>query len=157
MPGESVEVAQADRDKGAIVGRLVRALLSELAPEGREVPAADEFERVATGLLTGDCGYWAFLARDASGEPVGLLTLNECAATYARGRFGEIAELYVLPKARSAGVGVALLRAAMAFGRDRVWNHLEVGAPGAARFPRTIAFYVKHGFAEVGPRLRLTL
>jgi GNAT superfamily N-acetyltransferase len=86
--------------------------------------------------------------RDSSGEPIGVLTLNECAATHARGRFGEIAELYVVPKARSLDVG------GVGFGREHGWHHLEVGAPAVPRFQRTVGFYLKNGFVEVGPRLR---
>jgi len=128
MSENSVEISPARRGEGEVVGRLVHELICELAPEGRERPALEEFERVAMRLLTEDFGYWAFLARDSSGEPIGVLTLNECAATYARGRFGEIAELYVVPKARSLDVGGALLRAAVGFGREHGWHHLEVGA-----------------------------
>lgn len=54
MPEQLVEVALAEREKGAMVDRLVHALLCELAPEGREVPAAEEFEncdRIADGRL----------------------------------------------------------------------------------------------------------
>ena len=82
-----------------------------------------------------------------------MLTLNQCAATYARGRFGEIAELYVVPRGRSAEVGAGLLSAALTFAHARAWHRLEVGAPAVPRFQRTVNFYVRNGFVEVGPRL----
>ena len=162
IPGErmsekSIVISLTQPGEGDIVGQLVHALICEVARAGSVLPTLEEFKLVATKLLTEDCRYWAFLARDAGGEPIGVLTLNECAATYARGRFGEIAELYVVPQARSLDVGGTLLGAAIGFGRERGWNHLEVGAPAVPRFQRTISFYLKNEFVEVGPRLRHNL
>lgn len=157
MSENSIEISLAQSGEGAIVGQLVHALICEVARAGSVPPTLEEFTLVATRLLTEDCRYWAFLARDACGEAIGVLTLNECAATYARGRFGEIAELYVVPQARSLDVGGTLLGAAVGFGRERGWNHLEVGAPAVPRFQRTVSFYFKNEFVEIGPRLRHNL
>lgn len=55
--------------------------------------------------------------------------LNECAVINSGGRFGEISELYVTPEYRAKGVGARWIEAAAAFGRDRGWPNLEVGAP----------------------------
>jgi GNAT superfamily N-acetyltransferase len=86
-----------------------------------------------------------------------LLALNECAAIYAGGFFGEIADVYVLPPLRSAGIGGLLINAAVKFGRNRGWPFLEVGAPGLPRWQRTVDFYNRLGFKEIGPRLELSL
>jgi GNAT superfamily N-acetyltransferase len=145
MSERSLEISRARPGDGSVVGRLVHALICELAPEGRERPSLEEFERVATRLLAGDFGSWGVLARDFSQAPIGVLTLNECAATYARGRFGEIAELYVVPEKRSSSVGEVLLRAAVGFARERGGHHLEVGAPAVPRFQWTVRFYLKNG------------
>ena len=80
--------------------------------------------------------------------------LNECAAIYAGGRFGEITELYVVPEARSTGVAAALVAAAVRVAGDKGWRRLEVGAPAQPAWARTLAFYERQGFAPVGPRLR---
>lgn len=157
MSENTIEISLTQPSEGGIVGQLVHALICEVARAGSVPPALAELTLVATRLLAEDCKYWAFLARDAAGEPIGVLTLNECAATYARGRFGEIAELYVVPQARSLDVGGTLLRAAIGFGRERGWNHLEVGAPAVPRFQRTVSFYLKNEFVEIGPRLRHSL
>ncbi len=97
------------------------------------------------------------MARTADGEPVGLLMLNECAAIYAGGKFGEISEFYVATRHRSAGVGALLVDAAADFGRNRGWLELEVGTPDVPRWQRTVDFYLEYGFKEVGPRLGLHL
>jgi GNAT superfamily N-acetyltransferase len=83
--------------------------------------------------------------------------LNECAAIYAGGRFGEISEIYVVPDGRSKKVGALLIEAAAAFGRKREWPFIEVGAPSVPAWQRTVDFYLKRGFEEIGPRLQLTL
>ena len=54
---------------------------------------------------------------------VGVVTLNECAAIYSGGRFGEISELYVVPDYRSKGVGAMLMEAAVALGREWLAQH----------------------------------
>jgi hypothetical protein len=66
------------------------------------------------------------------------------------GRFGEICELYVVPDS-------LLIEAAVSFGRKRGWLGIEVGTPSAPTWQRTIDFYRRHGFEEVGPSLDLTL
>ena len=88
-----------------------------------------------------------------TGDIGGVVGLNECKAIYAHGAFGEIAELYVEPRFRSAGVGGQLVEAAVAHGRSRNWSMLEVGAPDVPRWQSTVDFYVRRGFVEVGPRL----
>ena len=36
-------------------------------------------------------------------------------------------------------------------------NRVEVGAPDVPRWQRTVNFYLKEGFVEVGPRLKYLL
>lgn len=139
----------------ARVGQLVFELLSELFPEiGYRRDACIE---AAETLLKDGNNVWSFLASTHDGRDVGVVTLNECAAIYAGGRFGEISELYVALEYRSKGVGARLIAAAAAFGRDRGWPGLEVGAPSVPAGQRTVDFYLRHGFEEVGPRLDLQL
>jgi GNAT superfamily N-acetyltransferase len=137
------------------VGRLTHELLAELYPElGYE---RDDFVDSAKTLLAGGAGVWSFLATTQGDRDVGVVTLNECAAIYAGGRFGEISELYVAPDDRSKNIGARLIEAATAFGRERKWPFIEVGAPSPPAWQRTVDFYLKHDFEEIGPRLQLTL
>ncbi len=155
----TIEVNAAGPADSMIVGTLAHRLVRELAPAA-EISLAD-YQRAAAALLGGDTPYWALLARDGAGgaqaEPVGLLTLNQCASIYAGGAFGEIAELYVAPEQRSKGVAPVLLEAARAFARQRGWSRLEVGAPDLPHWQRTVDFYLREGFVEVGPRLKQLL
>ena len=150
-----IVVRQATPAQYERVGHLTHKLLSELYPElGYERDRCIETAKV---LLAGNEAVWAFLATASDGSDVGVLTLNECAAIYAGGRFGEISELYVAPGSRSQGAGALLIEAAVALGRERGWPDIEVGAPSVPAWQRTVDFYLRHGFEEVGPRLDLSL
>ncbi|MEM7426047.1 MAG: GNAT family N-acetyltransferase [Pseudomonadota bacterium] len=147
--------AAATEDSGT-VGRLVRDLLVELADDGQVSGGPEEFAATASEVLAMDERAWAFLAFDGE-NPVGVITLNECVSIYAGGIFGEICELYIHPDYRSRGVAVMLLDEARNHGCRRGWGRLEVGAPPWPDWQRTFDFYVKNGFVEVGPRLKLRL
>lgn len=153
----AILIRQAQASDAGIVAELVHALLSELTPPEKEQPKAENVLASTMRLLNKDGGVWAFLAENEWGDAVGVLTLHECAAIYAGGIFGEISEFYVIPLARSAGVGPELLKEAIRFGHTREWKRLEVGAPAVPRWDRTVAFYRRNGFAEVGPRLKCLL
>ena len=151
----AIVVRQAGPEEFERVGRLIYELLAELYPEdGYE---RDGFVNSARALLAGGEGVWSFLATTRDDRDVGVVTLNECAAIYAGGRFGEISELYVVRDSRSKNVGTLLTEAAAAFGRKRKWPFIEVGAPSVPAWQRTVDFYLKRGFEEIGPRLQLTL
>jgi GNAT superfamily N-acetyltransferase len=153
--GAGIVVRQVEPGEFERVGGLTYSLLVELFPEeGYERESCVESART---LLAGDEGVWAFLATAREDRDVGVVMLNECAAIYAGGRFGEISELYVAPDARSKQVGALLIEAAAAFGRKRDWPFIEVGAPSVPVWQRTIDFYLKSGFEEIGPRLYLKL
>ncbi len=156
MTAPDIAVRQATPEDAATVADLVFELLLELFPPYADTLTADEIRPVAAGLL-GDDDVGAYLAETRDGRAIGVLTLNECAAIYARGRFGEISELYVRPDHRSAGVAAELVDAAAAFGRARGWRMIEVGAPDLPRWQRTVDFYKRYGFTEIGPRLEFDL
>ena len=145
----------ATPDDADTVGGFVCDLLAELHPDGGE--RALRADRIATAdnLLT-DRSISAYVAETA-GTPVGVITLNACAAVYAGGMFGEICELYVVPRHRSDGVGHLLIKAAIDHARKQGWQTLEVGAPDVPAWARTVAFYNREGFSEIGPRLHLTV
>jgi GNAT superfamily N-acetyltransferase len=151
----TIAVREASPEHAERVGSLVYDLLSELYPNlgySRD-PCID----TARTLLAERKGVWSFLATTRDARDVGVITLNECAAIYAGGRFGEISELYVVREFRSQGVGGQLVEAAVALGKERGWPNLEVGAPGVPAWQRTVDFYLRCGFEDVGPRLDLRI
>jgi len=131
------------------VGQLTFELLNELFPElGYQRDACIATAKI---LLASEAGVWSFIATQSDERDIGIVMLNECSAIYAGGQFGEISELYVAPDYRSIGVGARLIAAAAEFGRKRGWPDLEVGAPSVPVGQRTVDFYLRNGFDEVGP------
>jgi len=149
----NLSVTEATPSDAPTVAALTAALLSEL-DGGNAAVTANSSEPIASDLLKSG-RFWSLIAKDPDNVPVGILNLNECAAIYAGGVFGEITELYVHPQARSAGAGRRLIDAAKKFAEERGWKRLEVGAPPEAEWPRTLGFYRACGFLAVGPRLKL--
>lgn len=143
------ETTSSDAD---LLGGFVFCLLCEFDPELNYALDPLAFGATAKSLLSSG-GFWAYLACRGD-EPVGGITISECASIYAGGQFGEIAELYIVPECRSAGIAPKLLDAARELGRQRGWTRLEVGAPPMPDWQRTYDFYVRNGFQEIGPRLK---
>jgi GNAT superfamily N-acetyltransferase len=139
------------------VGTFVSQLLTELYPELASEYEAERLIPAARDILENSRTTFGFLAFDRRDRPAGVIMLNECVAIYAHGRFGEITEVYVDARHRSAGIGARLIQIAIEFGRSRKWSMIEVGAPDVPRWQGTLAFYVRNGFREVGPRLYLPL
>ena len=150
----SIDLRQAEVDDAGTVAELVHTLIAELAPDRADAARLARYQQAATELIGKDAGYWAFVAEASEDGAVGVITLNECTAIYAEGRFGTITELYIAPAFRSQGVGALLVDRALAFAKARGWSRLEVGAPDQPRWSRTVDFYRRHGFVEVGPRLK---
>ncbi|OED48070.1 hypothetical protein ACH42_02755 [Endozoicomonas sp. (ex Bugula neritina AB1)] len=152
----NVHIRFAEAEEADTIGHLVVAMEQELWPE-LDINE-DAFIRGANSLLhSTDRNYWAMVAENSSKEIVGVLTLNECAAIYAAGKFGEIMEIYILPELRSEGIGAQFLAEAKRFGKERKWPYLEVGAPAQPKWQQTYDFYIREGFREIGPRLEFLL
>jgi GNAT superfamily N-acetyltransferase len=149
-----LEIRRADINDAPTVARLVDALLVELTGSSSRYDA-----RVTTAirLLADRDRIFGFLAVEQDEEPVGVVMIAENAAIYAGGPFGVITELYVVPEKRSFGVAKQLIGAAAALGRERSWSRVEVGAPHQPTWARSLNFYLRNGFVEVGPRLQLLL
>jgi GNAT superfamily N-acetyltransferase len=75
-------------------------------------------------------------------------------AIYVPGRFGIINEFYVLPEYRCFGIGKRLVDQVLELGKQNCWKRIEVGAPNNEMWHRTIEFYLREGFLEIGPRLK---
>lgn len=95
--------------------------------------------------------YTALIAVD-NFNPIGFAGICESYALYAEGLFGIIQEFYVVPAARSAGVGAALIEAATAQARSRGWRRLELCTPPLPEFQRSLKFYERQGFEITGGR-----
>ena len=150
MARQELLIRGVTSDDVEVISDFVGRLLEELTGGNTSDPLA--LRRISQEVLGIETvtGLLAFEGQ----SPVGLIMLNECAAIYAGGYFGEISELYVSPQHRSKGVAAQLVAEATAVAQNRGWKRLEVGAPSQPEWMRTVSFYLGLGFVEVGPRLR---
>ncbi|MET4015932.1 GNAT family N-acetyltransferase [Bradyrhizobium sp. S3.2.12] len=150
-----VTTREVSIDDATTVTHMVAALLAEL--EGGQKQGGLDTQLVVD-LLAMKERIYGFLAFTEV-RPVGLIMLSESAALFAGGTYGIITELYVVPEQRSTGVAMRLIEAAVGLGTLKGWGQLEVGAPRQPIWSRSpcSALYLKAGFAEIGPRLKLPL
>ncbi len=153
MVDQPIAVREATPADAGVVATLLSALLTELG--STTAPGRDAMVGTA-GRVVADRRVLGLLA-SADGPPIGVMMLSESVAYYAGGAFATITELYVEPPYRSRKVAAALLDAAVSRGRARGWQRLEVGAPTQPAWARSLAFYERNGFEEIGPRLLLML
>ena len=116
----------------------------------------DNLEKTTRKLIKRK-NFGAFIAYDSENKPKGLITISEAFAIYNGGDFGVITELYVDRNSRSEGIGKLLVQRAFDFSDAMGWTKLEVGAPNAEVWPRTIEFYERNGFKQKGTKLRIDL
>lgn len=148
----SIHIIEAAENDAKIVAVLIAELLTELEPEAEKDIKQMGLAQIAASLLAQE-KIWVLLAKQDE-QCIGVVTLHECAAIYAGGVFGEISELYVKPKYRSAKVGEQLILAAKQKAKARHWKRLEVGTPPAEGHARTVRFYEAQGFMATGIRMR---
>jgi GNAT superfamily N-acetyltransferase len=139
-----------------VVFDWVFRLLNELGEEGHELGALAE-QKVLLAWQESPDRFHVFVAKNDSGEIIGILTLAEAFAIYANGNYGIINEMYVAPQYRSVGVGAVLVEAVKEFGKQKSWARIDVTAPESERWNRTRRFYEKQGFVFTGPKLKFLL
>lgn len=132
-----------------LVGDLLQEIMAAIGTQAFTFSLVETDARMRAWLEDGS--YTVLLARDGD-TVVGFLTLSECRALYAEGRFGIIPELYVCPDRRSQGVGRALVAEAKRVARSKGWARLEVTTPPLPQFERTLVFYERQGFSVSGGR-----
>ncbi len=151
-----IEISLASTSDYEAVGELTWDLIYELSPIWVEGHPKSKYSNTAVNLLSTSNSFWSFIAK-FNNTCIAMLNLNECSSIYAGGKFGEITEFYIKPEYRSSGIGGKLISHAKKFGIERKWPIIEVGAPSLEDWPRTIEFYRRNGFTEIGPRLEAVL
>ena len=108
-----------DHDRGHSLERVTERNLGEILPLVRAYcefnrvnPSDDELVAISRALIADPAREGVqFVARDDAGLPAGFATLLWTWATWASGRIGILADLYVVPHARRMGIAEALLNA----------------------------------------------
>lgn len=94
---------------------------------------------------------------DATNEIAGFISCIESNAIYARGNFGVINELYIIPEFRSQKLGQKLIDFIIEIAKKNNWSRLELDTPEVEKSEKTIRFYKKEGFVPIGFRMKKTI
>jgi len=143
---------------GLIAG--VNSLLAELkgVPEFH-LPAASA--EVCQRLIEGKCPGAIFVANPQGDNHsiLGLITLTVQEAIHVAGSYVLIQELWVHPNHRSQNIGENLIQAVETYSRQQGISRIEVCLPthDFHSFSSTHHFYLKAGFLDFGPRMRMML
>ena len=130
MSAERITTRHAVASDIPVISRFITQLLEELS--GGVVHDQNKIERDAEKVLAME-SVTAILACDGP-SPCGVILLNECAAIYAGGVFGEITELFIDPSYRSMGIAPKLLLAAGDVASSCGWSRLvQLARCGAVR------------------------
>lgn len=153
-----IRVLKASVKEVKTVVNLVAELLEDFNTKNNNNFIVDKnpLEKVSRKLLIRK-NFGAFIAYDSENNPKGLITISEAFAIYNGGDFGVITELYVDRNSRSKGIGKLLLQSVFDFSKVMNWTKVEVGAPNAEEWPRTIEFYKNNGFKQKGQKLRIEI
>ncbi len=145
------KVAKVEDSK--TIGSLVLELTNEICEltnaQHFNINLSSTIERC--GELIRD-GHYAAIIGEYQSKPIAVATLTETYALYAGGKIGVIQEFYVLPEARSFGVGAMLFEQVREYGKLHNWSCIELCTPPLPEFERTLNFYQSNGLTPVGGR-----
>jgi GNAT superfamily N-acetyltransferase len=150
-PPSPVTIRKATAEDSALIVQFVEKLITEL--DGKKPKGMAHSSLDTCRAMLSDHHNACFIAVHNNKE-VGIITVVESNAIYAGGSFGIINELYVIPTYRSSGIGTLLIEEVVKFGTQNSWKRLEVGTPPKEEWRRTIDFYRREGFIEIGSRLK---
>ncbi|WP_259780925.1 GNAT family N-acetyltransferase [Aestuariispira ectoiniformans] len=153
----NIEIVEAGPNDADLVSIMVYQLLQELYRG--ESPVSDEevYETCHQLFDDEDPRFSALLGFDENRRPLAVMTITEAVALFAKGRYGLITEFFVDPVHRSRGVGEKMISHASEMGRRRGWSCLELNTPGGDEGTRAVNFYLREGFRNIGPTLKLRL
>lgn len=95
-------------------------------------------------------GLYHIMAAFDEDRVIGFGAICESRSLYAKGAFGIIQELYIMPRYRSKGVGKSLIDEIIKYSKSRGWKRLELCTPPVPEFDRTVEFYQSNGFEITG-------
>ena len=147
---KKVEIDHLSKDDIDNITPLIISLLAEL---DNTVVDTIQYKQAINQFL--EYPHSVILAAKHEGHYIGILTAVESIAIYAGGSYGVIQELYVSPQARSLNIGQQLIQELISYATNKGWTRLEVTTPDPSMWERTVAFYEKQGFKQIGFRLKL--
>lgn len=149
----TARVRRARANDLATVVTAVSDLLTEL---GSTPPPASKMLAAAQALHDDPSSGVLLVAEDGAAEIVGVLAASFQTALHVPGRYAVIQDLWVSPSWRSRSIGYQLVDALAALAGQLGLARAEVGLPrqSFANIRATESFYLRNGFAPLGPRMR---
>ncbi len=117
--------------------------------------STDNLEEILHGFL--EKGMIILAIDDTTNKIAGFISCIESNAIYARGNFGVINELYIIPEFRSQKLGQKLIDFIIEIAKKNNWSRLELDTPEVEKSEKTIRFYKKEGFVPIGFRMKKTI
>lgn len=142
------EFQQSDLD-------LFKTMLLNFYTEIDHSFSADNLDAIVIDFL--EKGMIIVTVESNSNVIVGFICAVESNALYARGNFGVINELYIVPEFRSKKIGQQLINFLIEIGKSKNWSRLELDTPEIEKSEKTINFYKKEGFVPIGYRMKKNL
>lgn len=130
-------------------------LFSELFGENA-IPTKATFQRIKACLTEQTSRHWAYAVRE-DGETLGYFTLAEACSVFAHGQYGILNELWVAPQCRSQGIGAFIIQQVREIAEQKFWLRVDVTAPPADKWLRSVEFYENQGFIHTGKKLKLLI
>ncbi len=158
LDGSSAHACSVRRAHAGDVPAAVAAVRELLVELGGEAPPVEAMEATTRELIERPQAGVVLIA-ELHGALVGVAAASYQLAIHTAGRYALLQDLWVSPEHRSGSIGAHLISALSAEARALGMPRIEVGLPSES-FPRleaTRAFYVRNGFAPLGPRMRLRL
>lgn len=152
-----IEIVEAGPNDADLVSIMVYQLLQELYRGDSPVSDEEIYETCHQLMDDEDPRFCALIAFDEKRKPLAVMTITEAVALFAKGRYGLITEFFVDPVHRSRGVGERMIAHAADLGRRRNWSCIELNTPGGDEGRRAVNFYLREGFRNIGPTLKLSL
>ncbi len=148
---DKIRIEKAEAGDIDMVAILVHQLIKESFSVEHQ-PSPKQIQHAAEELL--EKGNAMALIAYVNDKAVGVMTLTEAVAMHARGKFGIIMEFFVLPDARSKGIGVKLLEYVNRLALKNRWRWIEVCVPQGGEAKKSEEFFTNSGFSNTGPSLR---
>ena len=142
------------RDFGEIE-KYTTALFSELFGQSA-IPSEQTFKRIKACLTEENCQHWAYVVREGE-ETLGYFTLAESCSVFAHGEYGILNELWVSPQCRDQGIGAFIIAQIQTIAEQKYWLRVDVTAPHAEKWLRSVQFYENQGFIHTGKKLKLLI
>jgi len=146
-----MDISIVDRSKADQIAKLVVCLLDEIMERtgnqhfDLDLPfAADLCEKYIRN------GQYHVMAVYDQNKIIGFAALCESHSINAKGAYGIIQELYIMPEYRSQNIGKDLIVKIVAFAKSKQWKRLELCTPPIPEFDRTVKFYQTNGFEITG-------